>query len=224
MKRHIPNSLTCLNLITGAIGCIYIIRGSSEMAIYFVLISAFFDFLDGFAARLLGVQSAIGKELDSLADVISFGLLPSLFVYVTLESSLDSPYLPYSALLIAAFSAIRLAKFNIDETQTDQFIGLPTPANALFLTALPLLPAGLVIDGYALVVLALIMSYLLVAPLPMIALKFKNWSWASNKLKYSLLILIVVLFAIFQLAALPFVIPAYIIMSIIGNFSSSHDV
>ncbi|RED99742.1 CDP-diacylglycerol--serine O-phosphatidyltransferase [Marinoscillum furvescens] len=224
MKKHIPNSLTCLNLITGAIGCIAIIRGNSEWAIYFVLISAFFDFLDGFAARLLHVQSAIGKELDSLADVISFGLLPSLFVFAQLEQQLDQPYLPYVALLIGAFSAIRLAKFNTDDRQSDQFIGLPTPANALLLTSLPLLPSAIDLSGYPLLALALVTCYLLVAPLPMIALKFNDWSWKNNQLKYSLVILIVLLVAMLQLKALPFVIPAYVVLSIIGNFRPAKDV
>lgn len=224
MFRHLPNTLTCLNLVTGSIGCISILRGDYEQAIYFVLIAGLFDFLDGFAARLLKVQSAIGKELDSLADMVSFGLLPALYLLVRIEDHTDHPLLPYIALIVAAFSALRLAKFNIDESQSDKFIGLPTPANAIFIATLNFLPLNLQPGLWALIAIALTTSLLLVANLPLIALKFKGTSWIKNKWKYLLIILIVLLVSVFQLTALPFIIPAYLLVSTLGNYLDPQNV
>lgn len=139
MKKHIPNSITCCNLISGCIATGLAFGNSIEMALLFIIIGAVFDFFDGMVARLLNVSSPIGKELDSLADVITFGLAPSTIIFsmlhvmsypVFLEPLRD--YLPYGAFIMAAFSALRLAKFNLDERQALGFIGLPTPANALF--------------------------------------------------------------------------------------------
>lgn len=224
MLRHLPNTLTCLNLVTGSIGCISILRGDYEQAIYFVLIAGLFDFLDGFAARLLKVQSAIGKELDSLADMVSFGLLPALYLLVRIEDHTDHLLLPYIALIVAAFSALRLAKFNIDESQSDKFIGLPTPANAIFIATLNFLPLNLQPGLWALIAIALTTSLLLVANLPLIALKFKGTSWIKNKWKYLLIILIVLLVSVFQLTSLPFIIPAYLLVSILGNYLDPQNV
>lgn len=224
MTRHLPNILTCLNLITGGIACVLIIRGDYHLAIYFTLISAVFDFLDGFVARLLKVQSAIGKELDSLADMISFGLVPALYMFRTIEVQSTSEYLPFFALLIAAFSAIRLAKFNIDDRQSDQFIGLPTPANTIFITSLSFLPENWVMNVPTLLTITTISSLILVANIPMIALKFKKASWKGNQLRYLLILTIVILIGLFQLQALPFVIPVYIVFSVLGNFAMRENV
>lgn len=222
MKRHLPNALTCLNLLTGAFGCIAIFEGQHENALYYVLLSAFFDFLDGFAARLLHVQTEIGKELDSLADMVSFGLLPSLYMVTALEHHLvlNNEQMPYIGLLIAAFSALRLAKFNVDTRQSDRFIGLPTPANAIMITSLSFIPAAISITGSFLMILTLISCYLMVAELPMIALKFKGFGWKGNQWRYALVMVVVVSAGVFQLAAVPFVIPVYLVLSVMENLAS----
>src|SRR6476620_6072036 len=140
MTRHIPNFLTCCNLICGCLGIVFVLEGRLVPAAYFVWAACVFDFFDGFAARMLKVSSPIGKELDSLADVVSFGVLPAMVMYTMIGNSTTSPALPYLGFMIAVFSALRLAIFNIDETQTDSFKGLNTPANSFFITSLPLLP------------------------------------------------------------------------------------
>ncbi len=225
MKRHIPNVITCLNLATGSIGCIYVIQGAYHQAFYFILVSAFFDFLDGLFARLLGVQSPIGKELDSLADMVSFGLLPSLYLVMALESASPSiEYFKYFGVLVALFSAIRLAKFNLDVRQSDQFIGLPTPANAILISSLSFLPVDWSLNVYLLMAIAAISSFLLVMEVPLIALKFKGLAWKSNQWRFILIVIILGLLALFQLEAIPLVIPCYVILSIIGNFTSQKNV
>lgn len=218
MKKHIPNTLTCLNLLTGALGCVEILQGDFHMAIYYVIIAGIFDFLDGFVARLLKVQSAIGKELDSLADMVSFGLLPALYMMMFIKvSDSSSDYTMYAGLLIAAFAAIRLAKFNIDTRQSDQFIGVPTPANTILITSFSFLPDGWNPNEWILVGIAIISCYIMVMEVPMIALKFKGASFAKNKWKYFLLAIIAVLLIVFKISALPFIIPAYIVLSIAEN-------
>lgn len=224
MKKHIPNFLTCMNLLVGVLGCISIIKGDVWNAIYFVLICALFDFLDGFAARLLHVKSEIGKQLDSLADMVSFGLLPAVYMQTMIAKQSDCPHaaLSYVGILIAAFSALRLAKFNIDERQTDQFIGLPTPANAIMLTSLTFLPFTL--SSWVLVGLSLVSCFLLVSPLPMLALKFASFDFKSNTLKYAMAIIFVLLLIIFGIEGIVFLIPMYILLSIVGNLLSKSRV
>jgi CDP-diacylglycerol--serine O-phosphatidyltransferase len=191
-----------------------------------VLVSAGFDFFDGFAARLLKVQSSLGKELDSLADVVSFGVLPGILLYALTKAHTDSLWLPYFTLIVPLLSAYRLAKFNLDTRQTDRFIGLPTPANALLLATLPHLVLqwpSLEVWIYmpiTLIAIAWVCSLLLVAELPLIALKFKNFSFSGNKFRYSLLLLSVAFFAAFQLAGLPLVILAYLILSSIEHLTA----
>ncbi|MEQ8423595.1 MAG: CDP-diacylglycerol--serine O-phosphatidyltransferase, partial [Cyclobacteriaceae bacterium] len=171
MSRHIPNLLTLGNLLCGCLGILYARESSLHMVAYLVWIACVFDFLDGFAARALRTSSSIGKELDSLADMVSFGVLPSITMYVWLEQSFPESYIPYCAFLIALFSALRLAKFNVDENQKDAFIGLPTPANALFITGLIFLesPFDLLISPTGLVTITIIFSLLLVAPIDLFA-------------------------------------------------------
>ena len=195
IKKHIPNTITCCNLVSGCIATSYAFGGSPKMALLWIIIGAVFDFFDGMSARLLHVSSPIGKELDSLADDVTFGVAPATIVFSEL-AVLEYPsflqpfceYIPYLAFIIAAFSALRLAKFNLDERQTTSFIGMPTPANALFWGSLIVFnPFWL--EGYswsALVILALvcITSFLLVCELPMFALKFKQWSFKGNEIKY----------------------------------------
>lgn len=221
MKKHIPNIITCLNLIVGVLGCISIIKGDLWNAFYFVGLAALFDFLDGFAARMLGVKSEIGKELDSLADMVSFGLLPALYMYGSIMQLGVSP-LAYFGILIAPFSAIRLAKFNLDTRQTDQFLGLPTPANALFITSLVFFPYELNI--WWLIAITSISCLLLVSEIPMIALKFSSFTIKNNLLKYLLVGLCVVYIALFGLNGIVYIIPTYLILSFFGNFISKKGV
>jgi CDP-diacylglycerol--serine O-phosphatidyltransferase len=186
-------------------------------AAYFVWIACIFDFFDGFAARILKVSSPIGKELDSLADLISFGLLPSVVLYKMLVAANAPEYVPYLAFSIAVFSALRLAIFNLDERQSDSFRGLPTPANALFVTSLPLLTGIVAIalyDYWVLCFMAVISSYLLVSGIELFALKFKNFSWQDNKIRFTFLALAVLLLVVLQRAAIPVIILLYIALSL----------
>lgn len=189
------------------------------------MIAAGFDFFDGFAARLLRVQSAIGKELDSLADVVSFGVLPGVILFSLTKSDLD--WLPYLTLIVPMLSAYRLAKFNLDTRQSDRFIGLPTPANALFISTLPHFAVqypswgSLLLLPLSMVVIAWIFSILLVSEIPLIALKFKDYSLASNKTRYLLIFIGLTSFAWMQLAGIPLVILAYIGLSILEQATGS---
>ncbi len=217
ITRHIPNFLTCCNLLCGCIGVVFVVNGNLTSAAYFVWIACVFDFLDGFAARMLNVSSPIGKELDSLADMVSFGLLPAMVMYRMLLESNGHEYLPYFAFSIAIFSALRLAIFNIDETQHDSFKGLPTPANALFITALPLLTGNIAIalfEAWILCVIVAVSSYLLVSGIPLFALKFKSFAWKENKIRFTFLILSVLLLAALKIAAIPVIILLYIALSL----------
>jgi len=195
IKKHLPNTITCCNLISGCIatGCAF--HGHYFWAVAMIVLGAIFDFFDGMTARALGVSSPIGKELDSLADVVTFGVAPSTLVFYLFYEvhypEILSPlkdFIPYTAFLMAAFSALRLAKFNLDERQSTQFIGLPTPANALFWGSLILgQHAFLVSQKFNAVFLFLFMllfCMLLVSEVPMLALKFKDLSWEKNKAKF----------------------------------------
>ena len=169
LKAQLPNFITLLNLLSGVLGIIWVLEGQPLYGAYFVILAATFDFFDGFTARLLKVQSDMGKELDSLADVISFGVLPGILLYSLTESQTEAAFLPYCTLIIPMLSAYRLAKFNLDTRQSDRFIGLPTPANALLLTTIPYLAARWpelspwLISPIALVVIAWLTSLLLFA-------------------------------------------------------------
>lgn len=218
MRKHIPNILTCMNLIVGVLGCISIVKGDLWNAFYFVGLAALFDFLDGFAARILNVKSEIGKELDSLADMVSFGLLPALYMYENLVLVEASPrILSYIGILIAPFSALRLAKFNLDVRQNDQFLGLPTPANALLITSLIFLPFEL--NQWWLITITITSCFLLVSEIPMIALKFTSFDFKTNLLKYLMMFLSLIFILVFGLSGIVYIIPAYLILSIVGNLT-----
>jgi CDP-diacylglycerol---serine O-phosphatidyltransferase len=166
---------------------------------------------------MLKVASPIGKELDSLADVVSFGVLPALVMYRLIDAHSDMTSLPYIGFTIAAFSALRLAIFNVDTRQTESFIGLNTPANTLFITSLPLLPESVgqwLYQDWLLVTITLVFSLLLVSPIEIFALKFKNFSWADNKIRFTFLLLSVLLIVIFKIAAIPLIIILYITLSL----------
>ena len=223
LKAQLPNFITLLNLLSGVLGILWVLEGQPLYGAYFVILSATFDFFDGFAARLLKVQSDMGKELDSLADVVSFGVLPGILLYSLTKSQTEASFLPYCTLIIPMLSAYRLAKFNLDTRQSDRFIGLPTPANALLLTTIPYLAARWpelspwLSSPIALVVIAWLTSLLLVAELSLIALKFKNSSFTDNSYRYALLVIGVVCLVWLQLAGIPLVILAYLLLSGMEN-------
>ena len=238
MKKHIPNTLTCCNLLAGCVATWLAFRHQFQAAFLFIVIGALFDFFDGFAARLLRVSSAIGKELDSLADNFTFGFAPAAIVFSLLQT-LFSPatmptgcplaempgaeYLPYLAFLIAPFSALRLAKFNLDERQTTTFIGLPTPANALFWGSLATsLDEGGWLSGEPWVGLVLLPAiflscWLLVCEIPMFALKFKTYGLQGNILRYSFILCSLILLCGLGWVGFSAIIVLYVFTSIMNN-------
>ncbi|MDH5474395.1 MAG: CDP-diacylglycerol--serine O-phosphatidyltransferase [Cyclobacteriaceae bacterium] len=223
MKKYIPNTLTSLNLVCGIIGIIQAFNGDLKMAVSLIWLAGLFDFLDGFAARLLKVSSEIGKQLDSLADMVTFGVLPSIVMYLLIDGYAANNILPFVALFLAVFSALRLAKFNIDERQATGFIGLPTPATAIFVSSLPFILDNNYIAGYieyvpiVLIVITILLSVLMIAELPLLALKFKNFTWVDNKLRYVFLIISIALLVTFQVVSVPMIILVYILASIVEN-------
>lgn len=224
MKKHIPNTITCCNLISGCIATYWALCGVWDTALLFVVVGAVFDFFDGMSARLLGVSSPIGKELDSLADDITFGLAPSAILFDFLKQGIQYlpwHYLSYAAFVMAAFSALRLAKFNLDERQALGFIGLPTPANALFWGALLVgggdwllsSPAGY----YAVFAGMLVSCWLLVSEVPMFALKFKTWGWRGNEVKYVFVLTCLPLLLLLGVSGLAAVIAWYVVLSVVQD-------
>lgn len=221
MLKHLPNAMTCGNLLCGCIGIIMALRGHLDTAAWLIIAAGVLDFGDGFVARLVGVSGPFGKELDSLADVVTFGVLPATLVF-QLCWFLDLGVISYGAFLIAVLSALRLANFNIDTRQSDQFIGVPVPANALLIGAFPLMQRyqpqfdalwnndigmGLMI-GF---------SAMLVADLPLMAFKFKSFGWAANQTKYLFLGVSTALLLVLQFAAVPVIILLYIFVSVFFN-------
>jgi CDP-diacylglycerol--serine O-phosphatidyltransferase len=253
IKKHIPNAITCGNLLCGCLGIESTFEGRLDLAFYFVIAAAILDFFDGFAARMLKVSSPIGKDLDSLADMVTFGVLPG---FIMLQMLLFGSQLPGNsvsarfflvAFIIPVFSALRLAKFNNDIRQTDSFIGVPTPANTLLISSMgyllfrdfsyqwgygsdinqpvniPSFTMRLLAHPYFLGILTVVTSFLLVTELPLFALKFKNFGWADNKLRYIFLTIAVVLLILFQVTALPFIIFLYILLSVINNIFNKKE-
>lgn len=228
ITRHIPNALTCMNLFSGCIACVMAFHANFEMAMLFIVIGAVFDFFDGLAARLLHAYSNIGKDLDSLADDVSFGVAPALIVF-SLFKEINYPdylsflanWLPYAAFLIAIFSALRLAKFNNDTRQTTSFIGLPVPANALFWASL-IAGCKPIASYHPLLTLALVclFSWLLVSEIPMFSLKFKNLSWKDNKIAFIFVIISAILLITLKIAGFAAVIVWYILLSILTQKSN----
>jgi CDP-diacylglycerol---serine O-phosphatidyltransferase len=216
IKKHIPNFITCLNLFSGCVAVFLAFKGNYQGAFIAILFAAVFDFLDGFAARMLKAYSPMGKELDSLADVISFGMAPGAIVFSLLAEANSNEWLPFLAFLIPVCSGLRLAKFNIDERQTSSFIGMPTPANAIFWGGLVFSYSGLLVQNYwVLIILTVLFSYLLVAEIPMFALKMKNLAWKNNQIQYIFLLVTIILLAVFQLNAFAPIIGWYILLSIL---------
>ena len=234
--------MTLGNLLCGCLGIVFAFEGNLLWASYLIFIAGILDFLDGFVARLLNQHSEIGKQLDSLADMVTFGVLPSFIIAKLIQistrqntvlsdlmpsnllSQTQLPTLAYVAFFLALFSCLRLAKFNIDTRQSDSFIGVPTPANAFVVAAFPLILEFnpkykfLILNSTCLIAYTLIMSYLLISEIPLFALKFKNFSWVSNQIKYIFLILSVILLVALQFVGIPLIIFLYIILSVINNF------
>lgn len=226
ITRFIPNTLTCLNLFSGCIASVLAFEADYNLALVFIILSAVFDFFDGMMARLLNAPSPIGKDLDSLADDVSFGVAPSLIVFSLFKEMhypvfMDSValYMPYAAFLISVFSALRLAKFNNDTRQTSSFVGLPVPANALFWASLvagmhPVLVFGNFNPLYLLALVCLF-SWLLVSEIPMFSLKFKNLSWKDNKISFMFLIVCIPLLVFLKVSGFAAVIVWYIFLSLL---------
>jgi len=216
IKKHIPNFITCLNLFSGSVAVYLAFKGNFQGALIAILLASVFDFFDGFAARLLKAYSPMGKELDSLADIISFGMAPGAMVFALLSTLEICSYLPFVAFLIPVFSGLRLAKFNIDERQTSSFLGLPVPANAIFWAGLVFSFSTFMLANYwLLIILICLFSFFLVSEIPMFSLKFKSYDWKTNRLQYIFLIVCILLLSIFQLNAFAPIISWYISLSII---------
>lgn len=247
MKQHIPNTLTLLNLFCGSIAVIFAIDNHFIAASLFVFLGIFFDFFDGFAARKLHVQSELGLQLDSLADMVTSGLVPGIIMYKLLALTVNTsdnvdhnwssntdwfdfnlPILPLLGLFITLASAYRLANFNLDTEQQSYFKGLPTPANTLLIVSLPLIMEfqnndfinAIILNKWFLIGLTLLSCYLLNSNIKLFALKFKDWSFKTNSTRYIFIMFCIVLLIVLQFAAIPAIILLYIIMSILDNLTS----
>lgn len=246
MKRHIPNLITMLNLLSGCIAVVLAVRNELELAALFVFLGIFFDFFDGLAARVLKVQSELGVQLDSLADMVTSGVVPGIVMFQMFNLSqggfvhgwehkaesatttwVGSELAPlaFAGFLITLSSAYRLAKFNIDDDQKTSFKGLPTPANALFILSLPLIikyQENLVINNwlmnpFVLLGITLLSTYMLNAPVRLFALKFKSWGMKGNGIRYTFLLLALVMAVTMKYLAVPLIIVTYVILSLLDN-------
>ncbi len=238
LKNHIPNTITLFNLLSGVLSIYCAMTGQLDTAAWFIFAAAIFDFLDGFAARMLHAKSEIGAQLDSLADVVSFGVAPGFILFQMINMSHGQPLhttedfavLPFLAFIVPAFGALRLAKFNVDDTQSSNFKGLPIPATGIFIASLPLIRTALysyreqswmglfymmITNTYFLLAAGIILSFLMVSRFPMFGLKFQNFSVKDNLIKYFFLGVSLVLLLIMQIAAIPFIILLYLFLSLI---------
>jgi len=235
LAKYIPNFLTLLNLTSGLIALFFVFRQQWLLVALFVALGIFFDFFDGLAARSFKVSSELGLQLDSLADMVTSGVVPAFVLSFLLADSLHISLLKddhftklhlwaFFGLIVALASAYRLAKFNIDTRQTSSFIGLPTPANALFIVSLPLIIYSqhytFLLNPYILTLIAILSAYLLNAELALFSLKFKDFSWQQNWQKYTIILLSIILLAFFKFLAVPVIIIIYILLSLIPNKSS----
>ena len=228
LKQHIPNALTCGNLVSGCLSILFVASGMPVKAAIMVFVAGLFDFLDGFVARLLHAHSPIGADLDSLSDVVSFGVAPSFIMYWLMCRAFDLPYfslfgynlLPCLAFLLPVFSAIRLAKFNIDDTQKTLFRGIPAPGMAVFIASLPLAlsQVGHLTDGalsyWASLGITLIFSFMMVSRLRFFSFKMKSAKWKGNEVRWIFLLITLVSLLVFKFVALPFVMVLYVLLSV----------
>jgi CDP-diacylglycerol--serine O-phosphatidyltransferase len=239
IKKHIPNAITLLNLASGLLAIIAIFKGYYDEAFLFVCLGIFFDFWDGFFARKFNVSGELGLQLDSLADVVTSGVVPGLMIFKLLQDIQEDDtsiyyltedfyymgFVPYLGFIITLASAYRLAKFNIDTRQTDSFIGLPTPANALFIMSIPMIQfagthewlVNALFNPFVLLAITLLSAYMLNAEIPLFSLKIKNFSWEKNKLQVIFLALSIVLLFLLEFTALPIIILLYVILSVVNN-------
>lgn len=229
IRKYIPNTITCLNLVSGCIASVMAFEGNLLFALLWIVAAAVFDFFDGLAARALKAYSPMGKELDSLADVVSFGVAPGMILFTSLRiwassssAGCLSEYIPYIAFVVPAFSGLRLAKFNIDERQTTSFIGLPVPAHALLWSSAAYSLQEWLLSGQTWVAVVMIAafcatSYLLVSEVPMFSLKIKSLSWKGNELRYILIIASALLIISFGFIGITGAILLYILLSVIGG-------
>lgn len=250
MKRHIPNFITLLNVFCGCVATVFAVLNQLELAAVFVCLGILFDFFDGLAARVLDVRSELGLQLDSLADVITSGVVPGIVMFQLLGMSMSGGWnvdmsaqasdatfwvglkvapLPFFGFLITMASAYRLAKFNIDANQTSSFIGLPTPANALLIVSLPLiliyqnndLLNGIILNQWFLIGMTIVSAFLLNSNIPLFALKFKSWNFQDNALRYIFIIISLVLLITLRFLAVPIIIAFYIVSSVISKSSNA---
>jgi len=229
-KKHIPNLITLANLFCGTVATIFAVEGNFVYAGLFVVLGILFDFFDGFAARLLNVSGELGKQLDSLADMVTSGVVPGIIVYKLLEENSaglnnfeEHSYLPYLGLLLTLGACYRLAKFNIDTRQSDSFIGLPTPAMSLFIVSLPLISEyttvnfaqNLISNNYFLIAITLLLIYLMNAELHLFSLKFKDYSFKKNIVVYLFLLISLILIITFHFLSIPIIITLYVLISLV---------
>jgi CDP-diacylglycerol--serine O-phosphatidyltransferase len=233
IKKHIPNLITLLNLFCGCIALVFVSKDQFEMAFFFVCLGIFLDFFDGFFARLFKVSGPLGLQLDSLADMVTSGVVPGFVMFKMMSSSsaaMSEGYLqffPYLGFIITLGSCFRLAKFNIDTRQTDSFIGLPTPANALFILSLPLvleyysadslMVLEILTEKWVLLVVTLLSAYILNAEIPLFSLKIKKFSFKDNALQIIFLLLSLLLLVFFQYLGIPLLIIFYVLLSVVAN-------
>jgi CDP-diacylglycerol--serine O-phosphatidyltransferase len=234
IKRHLPNFITSLNLASGCIALVFVFKGEVALFSVFVAASLVFDFLDGFVARAFKAWSPMGKELDSLADMVTFGLVPGAIMYhlfiksVPLVLYLEADWAKIAGFfpfIITVFSALRLAKFNIDTRQSDSFLGMPTPAITIFVVGFALIiqfdrfhVTPVLLNSYVISGITMVLCYLLACEIPLFALKFKSLSWSANKVQYSLIGIGIIMIAWLQLVAIPLLIIIYLILSLLNNY------
>jgi len=227
IKKHIPNFLTLLNLFCGCIAIVFTASEQFDIAFYFVSLGIFFDFFDGFFARKFGVSGPLGVQLDSLADMVTSGVAPGFVMFkVLLANNYDScVYFPYLGFVITLAACYRLANFNIDTRQSDSFIGLPTPANTLFIMSLPLVIAEcqflalseILSSKWVLLIVILLSAYIMNAEIPLFSLKIKNFSFQKYKLQIGFLVVSVIMIATLKFLAIPLIILTYVLLSVLNN-------
>ena len=239
IKKHIPNTITLFNLASGLLAIIAIFKGYYDEAFLFVCLGIFFDFWDGFFARKFKVSGELGLQLDSLADVVTSGVVPGLMIFKLLldiqeddtsiyfltEDFYYMGFVPYLGFIITLASAYRLAKFNIDTRQTDSFIGLPTPANALFIMSIPMIQfdgthewlVNALFNPFVLIIISFVSAYMLNAEIPLFSLKIKDFSWDKNKLQVFFLTIAATLLLFLGFTALPIIILLYVVLSVVNN-------
>ena len=240
VKNYIPNLFTLGNLLCGTLAAIFAVKGDFTSTALLVALGVGFDFIDGFAARLLNVQGELGKQLDSLADMVTSGVAPGIVMMQLIINAIDTDaigyfgmdkegitgsFIPYIGLLLTLFAGYRLAKFNIDERQSDSFIGLPTPAMSLFVVSLPLIAnydtqsffVELILNRFFLITTTLFLGILMISELPLFSLKFKSYALKDNAVTYLFLMMSLILILVIKFAAIPLIILFYIFLSIVLN-------